>query len=245
MNRKDIVRKLNLSFLVCERNEQKLLSNTTSQNDIRVTFYKHIMNVLDSSIHLVIFSDTHIFSEVWWSEILPKYGIHRRMFDKEEIRSREISIDYLDQYIIFSYYLFVVSVFEHSIRVICKHSFPNIYYYTTTKGDERMRDFKTQFEMLVKELMMMNTNLQNFIEIVVKFRNSIHNNGVYINENGNSPIYLWDDVSYEFKNGDSIRVRSNDLWSDYSKFTDELIRVFGAIADKLSATYIEDITEPK
>lgn len=229
---------------MCQLKEQNLLISSKLQNDIRVTFYKHMMNVLDSSIHLVVFSDTHLFTESWWSETLHKYGIRRRLFAIEEIRDREIGIDYLDQHIVFSYFMFVYSAFEHSLRVICKHIYPNIYAFKTPYGEERIRDFKTQFEMLARELKFMDNNLQNFIEIVVKFRNSIHNNGVYVNEKGNSPTFPWNEEMYEFKNGISIRVNSNDLWSDYVQFTDELIRVFGEIVNKLTDPYIEDITEP-
>ncbi len=250
MNRREIIRQLNISFLRCQLKERSLLISSKPQNDIRVTFYKHMMNVIDSSIHLVIFSDTHIFTENWWSETLPKYGIHRRLFALEEIRDREISIDYLDQHIIFSYFLFVYSSFEHSLRVICRHSYPNIYTFKNRNGEKRKRDFKTQFEMLVRELKFMDNNLQNFIEIVVKFRNSIHNNGDFItekvntNEEENYHTYVWNDETYEFKNGSSIRVNSNDLWSDYIKFTDELIRIFGELVSQLTDPYIEDVTEP-
>lgn len=94
----------------------------------------------------------------------------------------------------------------------------------------------------------MDKDRENFLEIVVKFRNSLHNNGVFINENQEPySIYKWKQNSYEFKDGEQITLGINsDLWNEYIRFTREFISIFTEVIEHPTIKkhrLIADITE--
>jgi hypothetical protein len=92
-----------------------------SQNDARVTFFKHIVNVIDSSIIFLATAHRYFGEESWWLEIQSKYNLSKRpiSFDRE--------FDYCDQMISMSYFFFLFSAFEHSIRRITELFNPELY----------------------------------------------------------------------------------------------------------------------
>jgi hypothetical protein len=53
-----IVKDLENLFQICINQEAVLLKNY-DQNDVRVTFFKHLNNTIDASIHLMILMDKH------------------------------------------------------------------------------------------------------------------------------------------------------------------------------------------
>lgn len=57
--REDMVKCLENLFQICLKQEKTLLSNGLAQNDVRVTFFKHLNNTLDASIHFMILLDKH------------------------------------------------------------------------------------------------------------------------------------------------------------------------------------------
>ena len=223
--------------------EQDLLAIGREQNDARVTFYKHLINTLNSTIHLVVFSDTYLFKEDWWINTLPQYHVKKRFFSQNYIDSREKEIDYITEHLIYSYFIFVFHTFEHSFKIICEKCYFSDYVEITSKG-ERRRDFKNLVEKVLPKLNLWDDNRKNFIEIVVKFRNSIHNNGVYINYKKNSHTYLWNCKNYTFEHGKNIEVKDSDLWTENIKFSYELICIFDGIVNSITEQHIEDITEP-
>jgi hypothetical protein len=46
-----IIRNLDALFQVCYSKEQIFLRTGSEQNDVRVTFHKHLINILNSSTH--------------------------------------------------------------------------------------------------------------------------------------------------------------------------------------------------
>ncbi len=91
------------------------------------------------------------------------------------------------------------------------------------------------------------------LNLIVKFRNSIHNNGVYTNDKEqDSRQYRWNNHNYQFFHGKQIEVdkkndKNNDLWGEYFRFTREFMYIFENIMNAKevqSQPYIEDITEP-
>lgn len=159
--------------------EQSLLVNKTfPQNDARVTFYKYYINTLNSTIHLIIFRDTYLFTEKWWDVLLPNYNIEPRLFATIQIDTRVREICYIDQHLVYSFFIFIFHTFEQSFKIICRKCFPE-YYFITTKDWKKISNFKKLIESVLPKLNLWNNAVQNFIEIVVKFRNSIHNNGIY------------------------------------------------------------------
>ena len=249
MKKKIIVRNLEVLFQICYSHEQSHLSSGRQQNDVRVTFYKHLINTINSSIHLVIFSNSTLLDDKWWSNNLREYKIPKRHFAHNIVYSIEKEIDYIDQHLLFSYFIFVLHTFESSFRIICKQCFRDDYYITTPKGDKKKRDFKNLCEVILQKVDLFDIERKNFIEIIVKFRNSIHNNGIYIHDEERSPPpYKWKNNPYLFYHGKSIELeKGRDLWTEYFRFTKELINIFEGFTKSSKVQnqpYIIDDTEP-
>lgn len=249
MEKIQIIRNLEALFQVCFSKEQDFLRVGGKQNDARVTFHKHLINTLNSSIHFMIFSDTTLLTEDWWSKKLPKYKINKRVFSTSPQESRQIEVGYIDRYLLFSYFNFIFHTFESSFRIICENCFKVESYIIKENGERKKRDIRNLCEVILKKLDLLDNDRQNFLEIVVKFRNSLHNNGVFNNEKQKSPPpYKWKHNSYVFNHGEQITLEDNsDLWTEYFRFTRELISIFTEVINHPTVKkyrFIEDITEP-
>jgi hypothetical protein len=198
----------------------------------------------------MIFSDATLLTEDWWVKKLPKYKINKRVFSTSLQESRQIEKNYIDQYLLFSYFNFVFDTFEFSFRIICENCFKDECYITKENVEDQKRDIKNLWEVTLKKLNLLDKDRENFLEMVVKFRNSLHNNGVFINEKLKSsslPPYKWKHNSYVFNHGKRITLDNNsDLWTEYFRFTRELISIFTKVVDHPTVKkyrFIEDITE--
>lgn len=243
------MRNLEVLFQTSYLHEQVHLSSGRQQNDVRVTFYKHLINTINSSIHLVIFSDSVLFSDAWWSNNLSDYKISKRHFANDAIDSREKEIDYIDLHLLFSFFIFVFHTFESSFRIVCKQCFSDDYYITKENGEKKKRDIKNLCEVILRKVRVCDKERQNFLEIVVKFRNSIHNNGVYIHDKERSPSpYNWKNNPYAFKHGKQIELeKGRDLWIEYVRFAKEFTDIFEDLIKSppvRNHSFIEDVTEP-
>ena len=106
-----IIRHLEALFQVCFKKEQEFIRIGSEQNDARATFYKQMTNILNSNIHLMIFSETTLLTEDWWLKKLPIYKISKRIFSTNPQESRRIERGYIDQYLLF---LILTLFFIHS-----------------------------------------------------------------------------------------------------------------------------------
>ncbi len=243
-----IIRNLEALFQVCFKKEQEFIRKGSEQNDARATFYKHRINVLNSSIHLMIFSETTLLTEDWWLKKLPKYKISKRIFSTNPQESRRIERGYIDQYLLFSYFNFIFHTFESSFRIICENCFNDENYITKENGESKNRDIKNLCEVILKKLNLLTDDRDSFLDIVVHFRNSLHSNGVFIDEKQKSPSpYKWKYNSYRFNHGEQITLENkSDLWTEYFRFTREFIGIFTDVINHPTVKkyrFIEDITE--
>lgn len=250
MEKTQIIRNLEALFQVCYSKEQNFLrTGGGKQNDARVTFHKHLISTLNSTIHLMIFSDTTLSTEDWWAKKLPKYKINKRIFSTSTLESRQIEKRYIDRYLQFSFFNSVFQTFESSFRIICEKCFRDENYISKENGEKNKRDIKDLCEVILRKLDLLDKDRENFLEIVIHFKNSLHNNGVYISENQKSTptTYRWKHNSYLFSHSKQIKLESNsDLWTEYIKFTRELISIFTEVIDHPTVKkyrFIEDITE--
>ena len=235
-------------FQVCFLKEQNFLRAGTEQTDARVIFHKHLINTLNSSIHLMIFSDATLSTEDWWTKKLPKYKINKRNFSTSPVESRQIEKNCIDQYLSFSYFNFVFNTFDSSFRIICESCFKDENFITKENGERKKRDLKNLCEVILNKLNLLDKDRENFLEIVVKFINSLYNNGVYINEKQKSPQrYKWKHNSYVFNHGQQITLYNNsDLWTEYFRFTREFISIFTEVIEHPNVKkyrFIKGITE--
>jgi len=247
-----LINNLENLFQTCFNKERYLLDKLhLRQNDIRVTFYKHLMNAIDPTIHFVIFTHKYLPEGKWWASIHKEYKIGPRIFADTEEGNYIKEFEYIDYHISFAYFHSIFNTFEHSIRTISLKCFSN-NYYKQNNGKKHAPDFRNIFEFFLRQLRLWQNEYENFIEIVVKFRNSVHLNGIYYSPtetshstSGTKPPYVWHCKNYSFNHGEQIMV--NDLWLTYIEFTYEFINTFDKIIIQSKIqdfTYIEDMTEP-
>jgi len=243
-----IIRNLEALIQVCILKERDFLFVGGRQNDARATFFRHMIMTINTSIHFTIFSDTTLSTEDWWLKKLPKYTIKKRIFSSIPLESRQIEKGYIEQFLLVSYFNFIFHTFESSFRIICENCFSEVYNVTKeNKGREKM-DIKNLCEVILEKLNLMNNDRKNFLGIVIKFRDSLHNNGVFINEKQEPPrIYKWKQNSYAFRDGEQITLENNsDLWVEYFRFTREFINIFTEVIEHPTVKkyrFIADITQ--
>lgn len=245
--RTDIINNMEQIFQTCLNEEKRLLDNRFAQNDIRVTFFKHMNNTLDASIHFMMLLDSHFRDP---EDMQPmkskykKYGISQRKWFNTYYENYKKDLYYTDEYLLNSYFIFVFHTFEYSLRTIFKECFP-ADYYVVFKKKKKAKNFSNLWDEFVTKTGLNNDNArQNFRSIVFNFRNSIHNNGVFLSPSGNSPVITWKGSPYSFVQGKQIQ--KSDLWNDYILFTREFMSIFTEIMklkEVKSLNYIEDITE--
>lgn len=59
MDKMQAIRNLEALFQACNSKKQDLLHTGHKQNDVRVSFYKHLVTTINSTIHLMIFHILH------------------------------------------------------------------------------------------------------------------------------------------------------------------------------------------
>ena len=111
MKRIELINQLEFLLRECFKNIDILRGpEHIKENDARVTFFKHLVNVIDSTILFLVVSHKHLSNENWWKDIRKEYNLSTRRisFNKE--------FDYYDQVVTFSFLILVFSSFESSIR---------------------------------------------------------------------------------------------------------------------------------
>ena len=198
-----------------------------SQNDARVTFFKHIVNVIDSSIIFLTLSHRYFGDEPWWSDTQRMYNLSTRPipFDRE--------FDYCDQMISMSYFFFLFSSFEHSIRRIIHVYNPALY--------NSQPDLSSLLKRLIKNLSL--ENQDQFIDLITSIRNSIHNNGLYIPRGISSTRrIIWKSIPFHFDKNKSIEMK--DLWLHWINISKEIISIFNRIINSEKIKKIRYYPDP-
>src|SRR5687767_6349570 len=106
-----IEHRINVNTLIINNqiNFQKL-----KQDDVRVSFFKHCINLLNSTLISLICSYKYFGNEDWWINIKKEYNLNFRPFDFDK------EFDYYDQTLLNSFMLFSFANFEASIRFVIK-----------------------------------------------------------------------------------------------------------------------------
>jgi hypothetical protein len=251
IDRIDLINKLEKLFQFCFDKEKSLIKHDKLiQTDARVSFYKHLNNTIDASIHLLIVTHKYMPDDKWWNDIQDEYNITPRSFSYDQIENYVIEFRYIEQHLAFSYFLLVFHTFESSFRVLFKANYPDEYFKKIKEDKMKHRDFNSLItDMISKSRMIGDKERKNFIEIMLKYRNSIHTNGVFLSPLNNSKrksyskSIVWNKNTYDFNNGSSIW--KDDLWLHYILFTYEFIKIFEEISNSIpdKSTPIIDISE--
>jgi hypothetical protein len=199
------------------------------ENDARVTFFKHLVNVIDSTIVSLLVAHKYLGDENWWKEIQKEYNLSARRIPFV----REFA--YYDQVVTNSFFHLMFSSFESSIRLIVKRYDSNLY--------NSQRDFNPLSKGLISKLKL--GNKDKFIDLISSIRNSIHNNGLYVPMGSikNKKI-VWNNVMFHFDENKPIAIK--DLWSSLIPILREVYSIFSGIinSDEIKKImYYDDRTE--
>jgi hypothetical protein len=135
------------------------------QNDARVTFFKNINTVLNSTVVSLIIAHKHLGEEEWWKTIHSDYELSNRPYDFH----REFG--YFDQVNLNGTFILVFISFEHSTRLICKQ-------YNLKLFQEKESTINGIWKGIRKDLGI--NNRDDFIDLITNLRNSLHNNGLFV-----------------------------------------------------------------
>jgi hypothetical protein len=212
---------------------QNLISyQKLKENDARVTFFKHVNVVLDSSIISLILANKYLGKEEWWKEIYNRYNLSKRPYNYR----REFG--YFDQIIMNGYYLFIFNSFEHSLRLICKR-------YDSALYQEQKNSLNALLKGMIKELRLKKRD--KFIDLLTYLRNSMHNNGLFVpgGKLSNRKI-VWNNTIYTFNEDLQIKDSKSDMWLSFIPISKEITIVFNELIDTnqiRSIRYFHDPTE--
>jgi hypothetical protein len=194
-----------------------------NQNDARVTFFKHLVNVIDSTILFLIVGHKYLGDEDWWKIIQQEYSLSSRPIPFYT------EFDYYDQQVTISYFHLIFSSFESSIRLIAK-----TYDYTLY---ESQRDFSPLCKGLLKKLKMLSKEKNRFADLITSIRNSIHNNGLYVPRSIEKPKpIVWNNTRFHFDENKPIIIK--DIWSHLIPISNE---IYGTFNDVINSPEIQRI----
>jgi hypothetical protein len=131
----------------------------------------------------------------------------------------------------------IFNAFEHSFRIISKNYDTNLY-------EQQENSINSLFTAFLRPLQLNVDNRAQFINVVSRVRNSIHNNGVFVSPKEKNAKFVWDNHPYEFDHGKPITIP--DIWLHYIKFTKEFVAIFDEISGSVEVQknrYYVDITE--
>jgi len=189
--------------------------------------------VVDTSILFLTLSHRYLGDESWWIDIQRIYNLSKRpipFFDRE--------LDYFDQMISMSYFFFIFSSFEHSIRRI-------IQVYNSELNKSQLNKSQSNINTLLKEVIK-NLDLDNkdeFIDLFILIRNSIHNNGLFIprGTSSNRKI-IRKGIPFHFDKNKSIEIK--DLWIHWISISKEIVSLFNSIINSEKIKKIRYFPDP-
>jgi hypothetical protein len=231
MNKITLINELESLLQLCFNSINNLVKyQQIKENDARVTFFKHLVNVINSTTLMLIMSHTHFGNESWWKDIQREYELSTRPFPF----GREI--DYYDQVVTNSFLILLFSSFEASIRLIIKQYDATLY-----------QSQKNRFNPLCKELMcklkLLTKDNDKFIDLVGLLRNSIHNNGVYEPRGSTKMREIeWNNTVFLFV--ENTPISQPQLWSNLISFSKEILKIFTDIINSNEIKKIRHYSDP-
>jgi hypothetical protein len=202
------------------------------QNDARVAFFKHMNNILDSSILSLILAFKYL-GRLNLDAIHREYGLSPRPY------GYDAEVTYFDQITMNSYFLFIFNVFEHAVRLVCKD-------YNNPLFQQQGGRLNALCKGITKDLRLKKRD--KFIDLITYLRNSFHNNGLFV-PGGKLPNKKinWNNTIYYFNNNQPIYESKRDIWLSFVPISKEIIIFFNEIINSYEVKkfrYFRDPTEP-
>jgi len=201
------------------------------QNDARVTFFKHMNNILNSTTLSLILAHKYLGSSNL-KEIHREYSLSPRLYDYDA------EIKYFDQIVMNGYFLFIFNTLEHAVRLI--------YKGYNKKSQNQQNSFSPMCKEITKDLGLKKRD--SFIDLITYLRNSFHNNGLFVQaRNLKRRNIQWNGTIYYFNENRPIKESKGDIWLSFVPISKEIITFFNDIinSDKVKKfRYYPDATEP-
>ena len=156
------------------------------EDDLRIAIYNLPMNALISGLLNAKMIKTTLLRNEWWDVNV----VNNRTFEQRQFQT--------DQFVIHTkvgIYVVYLSMLEAVLRRLVSELAPG-------KCGNGFDPFSNIYGYLLKT-----TSLQQHgvaLDFARELRNLIHHNGIYINKNGQSTSYEFDNVKYTFKHGQSV-----------------------------------------
>ena len=152
--------------------------------------------------------------------------------------------DYYDQTLLNSFMLFSFANFEASIRFVIKTYNRDLF--------ENQFSFNPLLKYLLKKLQTNIKDIEIFIDLATRVRNSIHNNGNYfpsdnVKNKNNDKKFIWNNTIYTFKSYQPIEISNNNWWKHNLASYDKYVEIFKAVisnSDIMNISFIQDPNEP-
>lgn len=231
-NRRRLIAQTDSLLKECSENVSNLLEfQNMKQNDARVTFFKHMNNILNSTTLSLILA----YKYLGRSNLA---AIHKEFFLSPRLYDYDTEMKYFDQMVMNDYFLFIFNTFEHAIRLI---------YREYNKGSQKLQDnFNGICKEITKDLGLKKRD--DFIDLITYLRNSFHNNGLFVPKgNQKRRSIQWNGTIYYFNENRQISESKNDMWLSFVPISKEIISFFNEIinSDKVKKlNYYPDATEP-
>lgn len=200
-------------FFIYAHVEQKIRNDfKPNEKDIRFSYYRASLNIVESTAHLLAFSEGCL-NEAILKETYKKYPLRNRLELYSHIQKSPIEIlsSGIYQFIANGFFSGIYHIFENSFRLLCESYDPDYY----KKLMEQRRGIKIIFKEFLTKFKNENNDLDHIeignFEYIRNIRNSIHSNGVYKQDSKNH-IEIIDFWKNKAKLEHNKLIKFDDFW---------------------------------
>lgn len=229
----------NISDDFIQYNNQIKRRYNLSETDIRFTFFRASHHNIDACIHLLLMSDEGTSNITYLEEAYKKFNLHDRfeMYSKSSTPPQEILFVITGQLIKNGFHTSMYHLFENAFRIICQRYNKKMFEIQEKFGfggiyDHFIKDYKNKTPMLDNA----RTHLYEYVQIV---RNSIHNNGVYIDRNKHDRLNVlnFNNIHITIEHDKPIKTEDG-IWDELFKMSRWYMGIIGGI---ITVPFIEGI----
>ena len=169
--------------------KERCFKKFNDKNDVRVTVFSKIINVLNSAQLGLTFIGQSLLQDNWWN-----------ITAKEHIPNDDKNsyINEVDMFLKLGLVQFSFSSVESSFRVLIRSLDPKMCSNGTG-------NFESIYKSLFKKINLSNKEeYVSLMDLLKLIRNSLHNNGVYFPQNNKNCFIKYKGKSYEFIIGEAI-----------------------------------------
>ncbi|MCV0399034.1 MAG: hypothetical protein K5785_03440 [Nitrosarchaeum sp.] len=196
------------------------------KTDARLAIFIKCKNVLRSTELGAVLTRDHAQQKDWWKQFGDITNNETKIIIDETLES-------FNKTLRFSLVFFLFSMIESSFRAIVK-SMDHTAYENTK------RSFKNMYSWLLspRHITLDSNEYEKLLDILRLYRNSFHNNGVYLPDNpGNTTIH-YKNKQFDFIDGKNM---SFDTWDNYLNLVEDVHDMLESIVKANEIIIIQNI----